>query len=99
MKIPLAAARREHMQARARERFGLEIGRIDRRALVRKVQTGEIRFARKLTNSRTVVVAEHAGREITFVYCGRSKCILTFLPDDARETAAWRESQRSRERR
>lgn len=96
MKAAQSTARREHMQRRAVERFGLKIGKLDRRTLIRKVQTGDVKFARKLTNSRTVVVAEHAGLEVTFIYCGRSKSILTFLPADSRETAEWRESPFSR---
>jgi hypothetical protein len=92
MKAAYPELRRAHMQKRARERFGLEIGKRDRHALVRKVQAGEIKFAHKLTNSRTVVVAEHAGVDVTFIYCRRNKGILTFLPPDARETAAWRAS-------
>ena len=90
MKAAISAARREHMQIRARERFGLEVGKLARRALIRKVHTGDVRFARKLTNSRTVVVAEYKGVEVTFIYCGRMKGILTFLPADTRETAEWR---------
>lgn len=91
MKGAQTAARREHMQNRARERFGLEIGKLARRALIRKVQTGDVRFARKLTNSRTVFVAEYAGVEVTFIYCGKIKGILTFLPANARETSEWRQ--------
>lgn len=90
---PAAIARRRHMQRRAAERFGVEIGKFARRTLIAKVQSGEFHFARKLTQSRTVVVADYAGVEVTFLYCGRSKSILTFLPPDARETAAWRASR------
>ncbi len=90
MNAPRSAARREHMRTRAKERFGLEIGKLARRTLIRKVQSGDVRFARKLTNSRTVVVAEYDGVEVTFIYCGKSKGILTFLPANARETAEWR---------
>ena len=90
MSAARTGARRQHMQSRARERFGLEIGKLARRTLIRKVQTGDVRFARKLTNSRTVVVAEYAGVEVTFIYCGKIKGILTFLPANARETAEWR---------
>jgi hypothetical protein len=86
-----SVARREHMQQRARERFGVEIGKLARRSLIRKVQSGEVHYARKLSHSRTVIVADYAGMEVTFIYCGRTKSILTFLPAEARETAAWRE--------
>jgi hypothetical protein len=86
-----STARREHMQQRARERFGLEIGKLARHSLIRKVQSGDVQYARKLSHSRTVIVTEYAGLEVTFIYCGRTKSILTFLPAEARETAAWRE--------
>jgi hypothetical protein len=97
---PVAAARgqhariREHMRSRAMERFGLEVGKVVRRALIRKVQTGEVKFAHKITHSRTVIVADYAGIEVTFLYNGARKEILTFLPHDARETAEWRQSHR-----
>lgn len=88
----LAAARREHMRCRAMERFGLDAGKQVRRALIHQVQTGEVKFARKLTHSRTVIVTEYAGLELTFLYNGVRKEIVTFLPADARETAEWRQS-------
>jgi len=99
-KTRAAAARREHMRTRAMERFGLDAGKLVRRALIHQVQTGEVKFARKLTHSRTVIVAEYAGLELTFLYNGSRKEIVTFLPPDARETAEWRQSggQRSQMR-
>lgn len=87
------AARREHMRCRALQRFGLDVGKLARRELIRKVQAGEIKFARRLTHSRTVVVADYAGLELTFLYSGAHKEIVTFLPAGARETAEWRESR------
>jgi hypothetical protein len=81
------------MQARARERFGLEIGKQARRALIRKVQSGEVKYIRKLTHSRTVIVTDYAGVELTFIYSGALKSIVTFLPPDADETTAWRETR------
>jgi hypothetical protein len=91
MNASRCVARREHMQQRARERFGLEIGKVARRSLIGKLHSGDVCYARKLSQSRTVVVAEYAGIEVTFIYCGRTKSILTFLPPEARETAAWRD--------
>lgn len=76
------------------ERFGLEIGKAARRMLIRKVQTGEVKFSRRITRSRTVVVVDYAGVEVTFLYNRARKEILTFLPRDARETAEWRQSRR-----
>lgn len=91
-KSRLAAARREHMRCRAMERFGLDAGKLVRRALIHQVQTGEVKFARKLTHSRTVIVTEYAGMELVFLYNGIRKEIVTFLPADAREAAEWRQS-------
>jgi hypothetical protein len=83
-------SRREHMKKRAKERFGVGIGKWARRSLIGKVQAGDVKFVRKPTNSRTLIVAEHAGIEVTFIYSGTSKGIVTFLPAEARETAQWR---------
>lgn len=90
-----AAARREHMRGRALERFGLDVGKLVRRELIRKVQAGDVKFARRLTHSRTVIVTDYAGLELTFLYSGTHKEIVTFLPSEARETAEWRESRTS----
>ncbi len=84
---------RGRMKERALARFGLEVGKAVRQMLVERVRSGEVKYARKLTHSRTVIVLDYAGREITFIYCNTSKEILTFLAPDAPETADWRNSQ------
>jgi hypothetical protein len=71
-------------------RFGLQVGKMARQAMVRRVQKGDVKYARKLTHSRTVVVLDHAGSEVTFLYSSATKEIVSFLPPEAAETAAWR---------
>jgi hypothetical protein len=85
--------RRRHVKDRALQRFGLEVGRHVRQTLIHRVQTGDVKYACKLTNSRTVVVVEYADVEMSFLYSSATKDIVTFLPPDAPETAEWRQSQ------
>jgi len=85
--------RRRHVKDCARQRFGLEVNRHLRQTLVRRVTKGDVKYARKVTNSRTVVVLDYDGREMTFLYSSAMKDIVTFLPPDAPETAEWRRSQ------
>jgi hypothetical protein len=85
--------RRRHVKDCARQRFGLEVNRHLRQTLVRRVTKGDVKYARKVTNSRTVVVLDYDGREMAFLYSSAMKDIVTFLPPDAPETAEWRRSQ------
>ncbi len=64
-----------------------------RQTLVRRVQKGDVKYARKLTNSRTVIVLDSADGEMAFLYSSATKEIVSFLPLDAPEIAAWRRSQ------
>jgi hypothetical protein len=57
------------------------------------VWKGDVKYARKLTNSRTVIVLDHDGREIAFLYCSAQKEIISFLSPDAPETAEWRRAR------
>jgi hypothetical protein len=84
---------RRLVKDRAQQRFGLEVGRHVRQTLIRRVQTGDVKYARKVTSSRTVVVLDYADVEMTFLYSNATKDIVTFLPPDAPETAEWRRSQ------
>jgi hypothetical protein len=56
------------------------LGKRVRQDLVRRVQRGDVTYARRLTNSRTVIVLDYAGEEMVFVYSNASKEILGFLP-------------------
>jgi LmbE family N-acetylglucosaminyl deacetylase len=64
-----------------------------RQALIRRVRRGDAKYARRLTNSRTVIVLDHDGDEMAFLYSNAAKDILSFLPRDAAETADWRRLQ------
>jgi hypothetical protein len=89
----LLPARRQQMKECARSRLGLDVGKQIRQSLIRRVWKGDVKYARKLTNSRTVVVLDYEGRELVFLYSNAHKEIISFLPPDAPETAEWRRSQ------
>jgi hypothetical protein len=89
----LLPVRRQQMQDRAWSRLGSAVGKQMRQSLIRRVWKGDVKYARKLTNSRTVVVLDYEGRELVFLYSNAHKEIISFLPPDAPETAEWRRGQ------
>ena len=52
-----------------------------------------MKYARRLTTSRTVIVLDYEGGEMAFLYSSAAKDIISFLGPDAPETADWRRSQ------
>jgi hypothetical protein len=90
---PARKAGRQQVKDCAMSRFGLEVGKMVRQTLIRRVQKGDVKYARKLTNSRTVIVLDYAQGEMAFLYSSATKEIVSFLPPDAPEIAAWRRSQ------
>ena len=90
---PDRKAGRQQVKDWALSRFGLEVGKMVRQTLIRRVQKGDVKYARKLTNSRTVIVLDYAHGEIAFLYSSTTKEIVSFLPADAPEIADWRNSQ------
>jgi hypothetical protein len=90
---PDRRAGRQQVKDCAFSRFGLEVGKMVRQSLIRRVQKGDVKYARKLTNSRTVIVLDYAHGEMAFLYSSRTKEIVSFLPADAPEIADWRNSQ------
>jgi hypothetical protein len=90
---PDRKAERQQVKDCAMSRFGLEVGKMVRQSLIRRVQKGDVKYARKLTNSRTVIVLDYAHGEIAFLYSSTTKEIVSFLPADAPEIADWRNSQ------
>jgi len=90
---PDRKAGRQQVKDCAMSRFGLEVGKMVRQSLIRRVQKGDVKYARKLTNSRTVIVLDYARGEIAFLYSSTTKEIVSFLPADAPEIADWRNSQ------
>lgn len=84
---------RQRSQAGALARLGLEAGKQVRHELLRRLHAGDVKYARKLTHSRTVVVLDYAGGEIAFLYSTSTKEILSFLAPNAPETEDWRCSQ------
>lgn len=86
-------ARRRQMKDHTLLRFGLEVGRHVRQTLIRRVRQGDVKYARSVTNSRTVVVLDYGGVEMAFLYSSVTKDIVTFLPPDAPEIAEWRHAQ------
>jgi hypothetical protein len=89
----LLPARRRLVKDYARTRFGLEVDKQMRQSLIRRVRKGDVKYARKLTSSRTVIVLDHEGREMAFLYSSASKEIISFLSPEAPETADWRHSR------
>lgn len=84
---------RRRMKESAWSWFQLSAGKAARQTLVERVQNGDVRYARRLTRSRTVVVLEYAGQEIALIYSSASKEIISFLPLDAAELEGWREGE------
>ena len=89
----LLPAHRQQMKECAWSRLGLDVGKQIRQSLVRRVWKGDVKYARKLTSSRTVIVLDYDGRELSFLYSSAHKEIITFLSPDAPETAEWRRGQ------
>jgi hypothetical protein len=90
---PDRKAGRQQVKDCAWSRLGLEVGKLARQTLIRRVQKGDVRYAHKLTNSRTVIVLDCADGEIAFLYSSATKEIVCFLATDAPEIAAWRRSR------
>jgi hypothetical protein len=89
----LLPARRQQVKEYAWSRFGLVVGKQIRQSLIRRVWKGDVKYARKLTNSRTVIVLDYDGGEMSFLYSNAHKEIISFLSPDAPETAEWRRAQ------
>jgi hypothetical protein len=89
----LLPARRRQVKEYAWSRLGLAVDKQVRQTLIQRVWKGDVKYARKLTNSRTVIVLDYDGAEIAFLYGGAHKEILSFLSPDAAETAEWRCAQ------
>ena len=89
----LLPARRQQVKEYAWSRFGLVVGKQIRQSLIRRVCKGDVKYARKLTNSRTVIVLDYDGEEMSFLYSNAHKEIISFLSPDAPETAEWRRCQ------
>ena len=58
MHDPAALSATRQQANGALSRFGLEIGKQVRQTLIRRVRKGDVKYARKLTNSRTVIVLD-----------------------------------------
>jgi hypothetical protein len=64
-------------------------GKHERQELIRRMRKGEVKYARKLTRSRTVIVLDYHGDETAFLYSNASKRILRFLAPEAVLAAGW----------
>jgi hypothetical protein len=82
-------ARRQLVKECAFSRLGLDVGRQARQSMIRRVRKGDVKYARKLSNSRTVIVLDHEGGEWAFLYSSATKEIISFLGPDAPEIAGW----------
>ena len=84
---------RRQMKERALVVFGFDLGKQTRQTLIRRVRKGDVKYARRLTASRTVIVLDYDGCEMTFIYSSAVKDIIGLLEPDAPETAEWRRVQ------
>ena len=75
------------MKACAWSRLGLDVGKFARQTLIRRVQKGDVKYARRLTKSRTVIVLDYEDGEMAFLYSSATKEIVCFLAPDAPEIA------------
>jgi hypothetical protein len=89
---PRKKLRRRRMRESAWQGFQLAVGKAVRHHLIERVQRGDVRFARRVTRSRTAIVLEYAGQEIAFLYSRETKDIICFLQLDAAELEGWREA-------
>jgi hypothetical protein len=85
----LLPARRQQVKECAHSRLGLDIDKLARQSMIRRVRKGDVKYAHKLTNSRTVIVLDHEGGERAFLYSSASKEIICFLGPNAPEIAGW----------
>jgi hypothetical protein len=61
----------------------------DRLALIRRVRRGDVKYAHKLTKSRTVIVLDYRGDEMAFLYSNTSKRIIRFMTPAVALAAGW----------
>jgi hypothetical protein len=54
-------------------------GKQERQDMIRRMRRGDVKYARKLTRSRTVIVLDYRGSEMAFLYSNASKRIIRFL--------------------
>ena len=87
------SARRRLVKECALSRLGLDVGKLARQSMIRRVRKGDVKYARKLSNSRTVIVLDHEGGERAFLYSSASKEIICFLGPNAPEIAEWAKGQ------
>ena len=63
--------------------------RQDLMALLARVRSGQVRYARRVSRSRTVIVLDYAGEEVAFLYSNATRRILCFLPPGATPAQEW----------
>jgi hypothetical protein len=90
MQLP---ARRQLVKECAHSRLGLDVDKLARQSMIRRVRKGDVKYACKLTNSRTVIVLDHEGGERAFLYSSATKEIICFLGPNAPEIAGWIRAQ------
>jgi hypothetical protein len=91
--LVLPPERRRQVNECALSRLGFAVGKQARQTLIRRVRKGDVKYARRLTTSRTVIVLDYDGREMAFLYSSTAKDIVSFLGPDAPEIADWRNSR------
>ena len=69
-----------HAKRRARERYGLELNRFDRKEIVGIIQVGMSELECRTSNAYKVHLVKYKDRLLRVVYDSRRKTICTFLP-------------------
>ena len=82
-------SRRQLVKECAHSRLGLDVDKLARQSMIRRVRKGDVKYACKLTNSRTVIVLDDEGGERAFLYSSATKEIICFLAPNAPEIAEW----------
>jgi hypothetical protein len=71
-----------HACVRAKERYGLQVGKEDFEAISRQIADGiALKLGRKRRRTSVYLVTVQ-GTDAVVVYNRRSKCVITFLPLD-----------------
>ena len=72
-------ARNAHAKRRGLQRYGLELNRLDLKAMNQQIQTGAAEFIRRQSLSRTIWKVKFQEKELFVVYHGKTHGIVTFL--------------------
>mgnify|MGYP006189081269 CR=1 FL=1 len=73
---------RRHAQKRALQRYGIDLTKSTRDALIKRIQSGDYEFCEKQSNRVTHFVMKLDGELVRLVYDKLRREIVTFLPSE-----------------